>query len=502
MHLRSIALALAVLPLLALPVRAQDGPAPQNSSRTDLFIGFGGQNRLGNEDAGWRSAIPLSVDVNVTDRVALVVMPALGVGVSTSTGSWVDYAFQAGPRFRFGGQQRVTPFAQILAGVQHGTVVPANGVVVITTKRGRAGPARWNYHVEGGQNRDDSPYRLTYGLIGYTPSNPLQSQRRCRLFEIYNLDTLQNKVVPQCTLVSAHSVDVARNDSTTWLVPAPRTAMGGSVSGGNTDLRYFISGDGTLEYGPYGLPTVDRHRYDSLQFQVRPEMERPSRIKQYSFRSNVNATMSPQFDAALSAGLTLLLDVPAWGQYRLLGQTRDDAAGEAFDKVATLLGLGYPGGPAIERLAREGDPRRFTFPRPMIGEGFEFSFSGLKTAVARWVEARERAGEPVPLHHVAASFQEAVCDVLTGKAIDAAATHGIDHLLIGGGVAANSRLRSMAEERAAARGILVRVPRPGLCTDNGAMVAALGSEMVTRGRTPSALDLPADSSLPVTSVLA
>ena len=130
MHLRSIALALAVLPLLVMPVRAQDGPAtPQNSSRTDLFIGFGGQSRLGNGDAGWRSAIPLSVDVNVTDRVALVVMPALGVGVSTIAGNWVDYAFQAGPRFRFGGQQRVTPFVQILAGVQHGTVAPANGVV-------------------------------------------------------------------------------------------------------------------------------------------------------------------------------------------------------------------------------------------------------------------------------------------------------------------------------------------------------------------------------------
>ena len=182
----------------------------------------------------------------------------------------------------------------------------ANGVIVITTKRGKAGPSRWSYHAEAGQNRDDSPYRLSYGIIGYTPSNLLQSPRRCRVFEIYNLDTLANRVVPQCTLVSAHSVDVARNDSTTWLLPAPRTAMGGSVSGGSNELRYFISGDGTLEYGPYGLPLVDRHRYDSLQFQVRPEMERPSRIKQYSFRSNVNATMSPAFDAALSAGLTLV----------------------------------------------------------------------------------------------------------------------------------------------------------------------------------------------------
>jgi len=129
MHRRSIALALVVLPLLAMPVRAQDGPAtPQNSSRTDLFIGFGGQSRLGNGDAGWRSAVTVSVDVNVTDGVALVVMPALGVGVSASTGSWVDYAFQAGPQFRFGGQQRVTSFVQFLAGVQHGSVAPPNGV--------------------------------------------------------------------------------------------------------------------------------------------------------------------------------------------------------------------------------------------------------------------------------------------------------------------------------------------------------------------------------------
>jgi N6-L-threonylcarbamoyladenine synthase len=191
-----------------------------------------------------------------------------------------------------------------------------------------------------------------------------------------------------------------------------------------------------------------------------------------------------------------------------MGSTIDDAAGEAFDKVARLLGLPFPGGPHIDKQARSGNSVAIDFPRGLTNRRdlerhrFDFSFSGLKTAVARWVEARERAGEPIPLHDVAASFQEAVCDVLTRKAIDAAATHGIDHLLIGGGVAANSRLRSMAEERAAGRGIRVRVPRPGLCTDNGAMVAALGSEMVTRGRAPSTLDLPADSSLPVTSVLA
>jgi N6-L-threonylcarbamoyladenine synthase len=191
-----------------------------------------------------------------------------------------------------------------------------------------------------------------------------------------------------------------------------------------------------------------------------------------------------------------------------LGSTIDDAAGEAFDKVARLLGLPFPGGPHIDRAAREGNsvyvdfPRGLTSRRDLERHRFDFSFSGLKTAVARWVEARERAGEPVPVNDVAASFQEAVCDVLVRKALDAAASEGIEHLLIGGGVAANSRLRAMAEERAATRGIRVRVPRPGLCTDNGAMVAALGAEMVARGRTPSPLDLPADSSLPVTSVLA
>lgn len=191
-----------------------------------------------------------------------------------------------------------------------------------------------------------------------------------------------------------------------------------------------------------------------------------------------------------------------------LGSTVDDAAGEAFDKVARLLGLPFPGGPHIDRAARSGSsvsidfPRGLTSRRDLERHRFDFSFSGLKTAVARWVQAREDAGEPVPVADVAASFQEAVCDVLTRKAVDAAVAEGIDDLLLGGGVAANSRLRVLAEERAARHGIRVRVPRPGLCTDNGAMVAALGAEMVARGREPSALDLPADSSMPVEQVSA
>ncbi len=189
-----------------------------------------------------------------------------------------------------------------------------------------------------------------------------------------------------------------------------------------------------------------------------------------------------------------------------LGSTIDDAAGEAFDKVARLLGLPFPGGPPIDRAAREGDPaaiafpRGLTAPRDLAAHRFDFSFSGLKTAVARWVEARQRSGEPVPVADVAASFQEAVCDVLVAKAVDACRTHGIDTLVIGGGVAANSRIRSLAEQRCEPLGITVRVPRPGLCTDNGAMVAALGSHLVAAGVAPSRLDLPADSALPLTTV--
>ncbi len=190
-----------------------------------------------------------------------------------------------------------------------------------------------------------------------------------------------------------------------------------------------------------------------------------------------------------------------------MGATIDDAAGEAFDKVARLLGLPFPGGPHIDTAARSGNSVAIDFPRglssrrDLVRHRFDFSFSGLKTAVARWVESQQRAGESINVNDVAASFQEAVCDVLTRKAIDAAQSRGIEDLIVGGGVAANSRLRALTQERADAAGIRVRVPRPGLCTDNGAMVAALGAEAVARGRAPSSLELPADSSQPVTTVL-
>ena len=220
----------------------------------------------------------------------------------------------------------------------------------------------------------------------------------------------------------------------------------------------------------------------------------------------------PTLALLVSGGHSSLLLVPdVTSDVRQLGQTMDDAAGEAFDKVARVLGLPFPGGPYVDRAAREGDAASITFPRGLMGprdmaadgaHRFDFSFSGLKTAVARWVEQRERDGEPVPVPDVAAAFQEAVVDVLTRKAVLAAQEHGVAHLVLGGGVAANSRLRVVAEQRCTEAGIRLRVPRPGLCTDNGAMVAALGAELVRRGREPSALDHAADSSMPVTQVLA
>ena len=216
----------------------------------------------------------------------------------------------------------------------------------------------------------------------------------------------------------------------------------------------------------------------------------------------------PTLAMLVSGGHSSLLLVPdVTHDVRSLGSTIDDAAGEAFDKVARVLGLPFPGGPHIDRMAREGSvtidfPRGLTTGRDMERHRFDFSFSGLKTAVSRWVQAREAVGEPVPVADVEASFQEAVTDVLTRKAVLACRENGVGHLQIGGGVAANSRLRAMAQERCDAAGIQLRVPRPGLCTDNGAMVAALGAQMVLKGRAPSDLALPADSSMPVTEVQA
>jgi N6-L-threonylcarbamoyladenine synthase len=193
---------------------------------------------------------------------------------------------------------------------------------------------------------------------------------------------------------------------------------------------------------------------------------------------------------------------------QLLGETIDDAAGEAFDKVARVLGLPYPGGPEIDKAALGGNPsairfpRGLTLPKDMDEHRYDFSFSGLKTAVARHVELAESKGEEVVVADVAASFREAVVDVLVNKAIAACLDHKIHRLLLGGGVIANSRLREVAIAKCAANGIELRIPPLSLCTDNGAMVAALGAELVKRGRDASQLSFATDSSMNITNVVA
>ena len=215
----------------------------------------------------------------------------------------------------------------------------------------------------------------------------------------------------------------------------------------------------------------------------------------------------PTVALLVSGGHTSLLLVrDLVSDVELLGETIDDAAGEAFDKVARLLGLPYPGGPQIDRVAAEGDPQAIRFPRgltlpkDLARHRYDFSFSGLKTSVARWVEQRVAAGEPVPVADVAASFREAVADVLTAKAIAACQDLGVPRLLLGGGVAANARVRGLAAERAAAAGVELRVPPLALCTDNGAMIASLGAQLVAAGHAPSGLSFGADSTLPVTQI--
>ncbi|WP_104183402.1 tRNA (adenosine(37)-N6)-threonylcarbamoyltransferase complex transferase subunit TsaD [Mycobacterium avium] len=202
----------------------------------------------------------------------------------------------------------------------------------------------------------------------------------------------------------------------------------------------------------------------------------------------------------VSGGHTHLLQVRSLGDPIVeLGSTVDDAAGEAYDKVARLLGLGYPGGRVLDELARTCRREAAeipVFPRGMTGPRdapYAFSFSGLKTAVARYLESHPDAVNA----DVAAGFQEAVADVLTRKAVRAATDLGVATLLIAGGVAANSRLRELAEQRCAAAGLTLRIPRPGLCTDNGAMIASFAAHLVAAGASPSPLDVPTDPGLPV-----
>lgn len=216
---------------------------------------------------------------------------------------------------------------------------------------------------------------------------------------------------------------------------------------------------------------------------------------------------TPTIALLVSGGHTSLLLVRNLSSdIELLGETIDDAAGEAFDKVARLLGLPYPGGPHIDRLAAEGNPTAFAFPRALTlpkdraKHRYNFSFSGLKTAVARTVERLQATGEPVPTADIAASFREAVADVLLSKALDACADYQVPRLLLGGGVVANARVRALAEARCAAAGVALRVPPLSLCTDNGAMIAAIAAQRIQAGFGPSGMGFGADSTLPVSDI--
>jgi N6-L-threonylcarbamoyladenine synthase len=215
-----------------------------------------------------------------------------------------------------------------------------------------------------------------------------------------------------------------------------------------------------------------------------------------------HAEAVPPFTGLLvSGGHTLLVDVAAWGEYRLLGATRDDAAGEAFDKVAKLLGLPYPGGPHVERLATEGDPTRYRFSRPMVrrdqrpgdDDYYDVSFSGLKTAVRNAVRAADLDADRA---HLARGFQEALIDTLVEKTMRAARQFARTRVVLGGGVACNRTLAAAMRERCAELGATVYAPSPRLATDNAAMIARAGLFHLERGeRAP--LDLDAHASLPI-----
>ncbi len=200
----------------------------------------------------------------------------------------------------------------------------------------------------------------------------------------------------------------------------------------------------------------------------------------------------PFLGLIVSGGHTELVLVPSWDEFHVIGATRDDAAGEALDKLGRLVGLGYPAGPAMDRLAREGDPEAIPFPRPMLGEGFDMSFAGLKTAAVRWLR-----DHPHPdLRDLCASYLEAIVDVLADKSLRAAKRFGMKRIVVVGGVAANSRLREVLPERARERGIEVFFPPVELCTDNAAMVAACAwHRFQRRGGDP--LDLSPRADLPL-----
>jgi len=279
----------------------------------------------------------------------------------------------------------------------------------------------------------------------------------------------------------------SRNHLLQALPVVDEALAGAKVSLGEVDAIAVTAGPGLI-----GALLVGVQLAKSLALAVGKPLVAVNHLEGHllAARLEERAPELPFLGLVVSGGHTSLYEVRADG-YRLLGATRDDAAGEAYDKVGKLLGLPYPAGREIDALAQKGDREAIRFPRALPGDNLEFSFSGLKTSVLHHVQAHGMPSGQA-LADLCASFQEAVCDVLSKKAIQAARGSGLSRLVLCGGVAANSRLRALTTARAQSAGLEVFVPRPRYCTDNGAMIAAAGFHALQRGA-PTGLSVKANA---------
>ncbi len=275
--------------------------------------------------------------------------------------------------------------------------------------------------------------------------------------------------------------ELASRAHLTLLLPAVESALE-QASIGLKDLDAIA-----VTYGPglSGCLLIGLSMAKSIALAIDKPLVGVNHIEGHIFAGRLaGKNLEPPFIALIvSGGHTQLVYVKDWGIYQMLGYTRDDAAGEAFDKVARLMKIGYPGGPIIDRLSRNGDPKFIDFPRTYLDpKGFEFSFSGLKTAVRTYLAKCSEDEITLEKNHIAASFQEAIVDVLVDKSIAAAVGVGAKNILITGGVACNGRLRERMTQKGAENSLGVIYPPPILCTDNGAMIAAVGSYYFGRGQ--------------------